>query len=128
MPRGRSSPARWLGGLTAQLAWVNCLPDGLGWLSDTRLAFRIFGGAGFPGQVQYFALGGGELFRGFDLAQRQGSRIWVGSVEWRLPLLRHLTWDCCDHALGLRNVYAAAFCDVGGVRLNGQALGGVAEA
>jgi hypothetical protein len=114
--------------VTAQLSWVWAVPDGLGWLSETRFAFRAYGAAGFPSNVQYFAMGGGELFRGFDLSQRQGSRVWVGSVEWRVPIARHLTWDFCDHAFGLRGIYAAAFCDVGSVYLSNQSLGGVADA
>jgi hypothetical protein len=114
--------------LTGQFSFVKSVPDGLGWLSETRLAVRLYGAAGAPGRVEYFPLGGGELFRGFDLAERQGSVVWVGSVEWRVPLARDLRWDCCDHALGLRNVYAAAFSDTGNAYLRGQPVGGVAEA
>jgi hypothetical protein len=113
--------------LTGQFVYVDYLPDGLGWFSDTRLAFRLAGAIGGPSRVQYFALGGGELFRGFDLAQRQGSKFWVTSLEWRVPLLRHLSWGLCDHALEVRNVYAALFTDVGEIYLNGASVGGVAE-
>jgi hemolysin activation/secretion protein len=81
-----------------------------------------------PNYVQYFALGGSELFRGFSLAQRQGSALWVGSVEWRFPVIRNLNWSCFDHALNLRSIYAATFCDVGNVYLSGQSVGGTAEA
>jgi hypothetical protein len=114
--------------LIGQVAFVWSLPDGLGWLSQTRLAFRASGAYGVPARVQYFPLGGGELFRGFDLAQRQGNLLWVGSVEWRVPIARHLCWDCCDHAIGIRAIYGAAFCDVGDVYLSGQSVGGVAQA
>jgi hypothetical protein len=114
--------------LLGQFTYVQSMPDGLGWLSDTRLAFRLYGAFGLPKRIQYFALGGGELFRGFDLAQRQGSSMWVGSVEWRVPLLEHVNWGLCDRALVVRNVYGAAFCDVGDVYLNGQSVAGLAEA
>jgi hypothetical protein len=114
--------------VTGQFTYVQAMPDGLGWLSDTKWAFRIYGAAGLPSRVQYFALGGGELFRGFDLAQRQGSRLWVGSVEWRMPVAQHLTWSFCDHALGLHAIWCAAFCDVGDVYLFNRSVGGVAEA
>jgi hypothetical protein len=113
---------------TGQATYVQSVPDGLGWFSDTRFAFRLYGAAGLPNNVQYFALGGGELFRGFDLAQRQGNHLWVGSVEWRVPLLRNLNWAFFDRAFALRNVYGAAFCDVGDVFLRGQSIGGVSEA
>jgi hypothetical protein len=76
--------------ITSQAAWVESMPDGLGWFSDTRWAFRLFGAAGLPTQVQFFSMGGSELFRGFDLGQRQGSFVWVGSVEWRVPLATRL--------------------------------------
>jgi hypothetical protein len=112
----------------AQGTYVYDMPDGLGWFSETRLAFRAYGAFGLPNNVQWFALGGGELFRGFDLAQRQGNALWVGSVEWRVPLIKYLRWGCLDHALMLEHVYAAAFCDVGDVYLRGRSVGGVAEA
>jgi hypothetical protein len=113
---------------TGEFTWVPEVPDGLGWLSETRLAFRAYGAFGLPAQVQYFALGGDTLFRGFDLAQRQGSTMWIGSAEWRVPLARHLDCGFCDHALTLRNVYLAAFSDTGNVYLRGQTVGGIAEA
>jgi hypothetical protein len=111
-----------------QATYVQAMPDGLGWLSDTVLAFRLYGAFGLPNYVQYFALGGGELFRGFSLAQRQGSALWVGSLEWRFPVVRNVNWSCFDHALCLRNIFAAAFCDVGDVYLKGQSVGGISEA
>ncbi|HEY7156937.1 MAG TPA: M1 family aminopeptidase [Gemmataceae bacterium] len=111
-----------------QATYVQAMPDGLGWFSDTVLACRLYGAYGLPNFVQYFALGGSELFRGFSLAQRQGSALWVGSLEWRFPLVRNVNWNCFDHALSLRNIFAAAFCDVGDVYLKGQSVGGVSEA
>ncbi len=112
-----------------QATYVQAMPDGLGWLSDTVFAFRAYGAFGLPNNVQYFALGGSSLFRGYDLAQRQGNALWVGSVEWRFPVARELNWAFFDRAFNLRGIYAAAFCDVGNVYLRGQSVGsGVAEA
>jgi hypothetical protein len=54
--------------------------------------------------------------------------LWLGSVEWRVPLVRRVEWDCCDHLVGIRNIYAAAFYDVGDVYLRGHSLGPVAHA
>ena len=100
----------------------------LQWLADTRIAVRAYGATGLPTDGLFFSLGGSELFRGFDLAQRQGSTVWVGSVEWRVPLARGLTYDCLDHIMGLRNVYGALFYDVGDAYTSGHAVAPVAHA
>jgi len=99
----------------------------LRWLADTKWAFRAYGAVGLPNRAEYFPLGGSELLRGFDLAQRQGSITWVASAEWRVPLARHLVWDALDHSIGVRNVYAAAFYDLGDAYLKNQSLGPVAH-
>ncbi len=98
------------------------------WLHDSRWAFRAGGAAALPNDGQFFTLGGGERFRGFDLAERQGSVTWVGSLEWRLPIARNLTWDFVDHIVGVRNIYAVPFYDIGDVLVNGHSLGPVAHA
>ncbi len=114
--------------VTSQLAWVQGMPDGFGYLSDTRWAFRIFGAAGLPTRFEYYSMGGSDLFRGFDLAQRQGSLAWVASVEWRIPLAQRLHWDFCDRVVGIRNIYAALFSDTGAAYANGKRVGNIAEA
>jgi hemolysin activation/secretion protein len=81
-----------------------------------------------PDRGLFFSLGGGEHFRGFDLSIRQGSLFWLGSVEWRIPLVQHVTWDCCDHFVGVRNIYLAPFYDVGDMYVRGRSLGPVAHA
>jgi hypothetical protein len=111
-----------------QFSIVKGLPDCLGPLSQTRVALRLYGGAALPRDGELLTMGGSDLFRGFDLSQRQGSLAWVGSVEWRVPLVRHVTWDCCDHFVGIRNMYAAAFYDVGDCYVSGHSLGPVAHA
>jgi hypothetical protein len=98
------------------------------WLADSRLAVRVGGAAALPNEGQFFALGGGDNFRGFDLAERQGSLIWLGSVEWRLPLCTNMHYDMLDHFVGLRNVYLAPFYDVGNAYVKGQPLGATAHA
>src|SRR5262249_48064634 len=81
-----------------------------------------------PSNGQFFALGGGDNFRGFDLNERQGSALWVGSVEWRVPLATNVYVDCIDHVAGIRNVYLAPFYDVGNSYLMGHQQGPVAHA
>src|SRR5262249_27656614 len=96
-----------------QFSTVHSLPECLGPLSETRLAWRLYGAAALPDSGDYYTLGGADLFRGFDLKQRQGNAVWVGSVEWRVPVFRRVEWDFCDHVAGVRNVYIAPFYDVG---------------
>jgi len=110
--------------------WFGILRDtpGLSWLTDTRLAFRLYGAAALPDNGMFFSLGGGDHFRGFDLQERQGSMTWLASAEWRIPLARDLTWDCFDHFVGLRNIYVAPFYDVGDIYVRGRPLGPVAHA
>ena len=120
-----------------QLSWVKGLGVLRDWfgdgvfidrLADTRLAFRVGGAAALPNDGQFFALGGGDNFRGFDLYERQGSLIWVGSVEWRIPICVNRHWDFVDHVAGVRNIYAAPFYDVGNAYVNNQSLGPIAHA
>lgn len=122
---------------TGQLSVVKELPDltGLGiafnlceWLSRSRLAVRAYAAGGLPDEVEYFLLGGSTLFRGFDQSERQGSLVWVASLEYRMPLVRDVRWDCCDHVFGVRNVYGAAFYDVGDAYTRGRSVGPIAHA
>lgn len=98
------------------------------WLASSRLAVRGYFAGGIPDNVEYFPLGGGTLFRGYDQAERQGSVVWLASLEWRMPLARDLHWDCCDHVLGVRNLYGALFYDVGNAYTNGHQIGPIAHA
>jgi hypothetical protein len=109
------------------LAWMKDVP-GLRWVPETRIAGRLYGAAALPNYAQVFALGGGDHFRGFDLTQRQGNLVWLASLEWRVPLIRDVEWDCCDHIAGVRNVWAAAFYDVGDAYLENHSFGPVAHA
>jgi hypothetical protein len=104
------------------------LHDALEWLADTRFAFRAYGATAAPQRGEFFTMGSDLLFRGFDMAQRQGSTVWVGSVEWRLPVARRVDWDCVDHVIGLRNAYVALFYDAGDAYINGRQVGSVAHA
>src|SRR5262249_50832382 len=96
----------YLGGQSWVQEWLG---PSLGGLADNRVAVRAYGATSAPSKGECFTLGGSMLFRGFDLAERQGSTVWVGSVEWRMPLAKGVRWDVCDHILGVRNVFGAAF-------------------
>jgi hypothetical protein len=114
--------------VSAQASTIKSVPDGLGWLSETAVAARIYGAAALPSNGQFFSMGGSDLFRGFDLRQVEGSDIWVASVEWRFPIIQHVTWDCCDHCVGIRGINGALFYDVGATYLEGHNLSGVDHA
>jgi len=106
------------------------MPEGLGlmepvykWFAQSRFAGRVYAGYALPSQAQIFSMGGGELLRGFDLAQRQGSGVAVFSGEWRFPILRQTEYDVVDHLVGLRNLGGAIFVDTGNVWANGSQVG-----
>jgi hypothetical protein len=111
-----------------QLAGVQQLPDWMGPLESWRVAGRIVAMGAWPNYGQFYALGGDTLFRGFDLAQRQGNALWVANAEVRIPLARNIEWDALDHVAGARNIWLAAFYDVGEVYANGRSVDGVAHA
>jgi hypothetical protein len=100
----------------------------LDYLAQTRIAMRAYGATSEPSRGEFFSMGGDTLFRGFDLSQRQGSSVWVGSVEWRFPLAQGLRFDVCDHIASLHEVYGAAFYDVGDAYTSGHEVGPIAHA
>jgi hypothetical protein len=118
--------------VSSQFSFVKPLPDlseavetpwlsrPLHWLGQSRLAFRIFGGTAMPGRGEFFSMGGSMYFRGFNLAQRQGSSVWVGSVEWRVPAARDLHLNCCDHVMTLHGIDLVPFSDVGNTYISGR--------
>ncbi len=119
--------------ISSQFSFVESLPDlspavesvpwlanSLHWLSLSRLAFRIFGGTAMPGRGEFFSMGGSMYFRGFNLAQRQGSSVWVGSVEWRVPVARGLHLNFCDHIMTLHGIDVVPFSDVGNTYISGR--------
>lgn len=111
-----------------ELAGVTKLPERFERLAGVKVAGRLAVQGAFPDQGQFFALGGGTLFRGFDLAERQGSLLWVFNKELRIPLARNVDWDVADHVAGVKNLYLAVFSDTGAVYANGKVVGNVAEA
>jgi hypothetical protein len=121
----------------SQVSFVKTLRDLLGvseetpflrWLGDSRLAGRLYVAEALQDEAQIFTLGGGELFRGYSPSQRQGSQVWIGSAEWRIPLIQRSNLDAFDHMVGLRNVYGAPFYDVGDAYIKGKETGPVAHA
>jgi hypothetical protein len=130
--------------VTGQFSYVTFVPDlsghldehsGLGkvaepvlrYLADTRLAVRVFGAGGWPNQGEYFSLGGSNMLRGLSLSERQGSTLWLASLEWRFPIWRHTNCSAIDHVMELNNIYGALFYDVGNAYTAGHELGPTAQ-
>ncbi len=111
-----------------ELASVHNLPESLGPLKNIRVAGRVVALGAWPDYGQFFALGGGTLYRGFDLAQRQGNALWVANAELRIPIKQDVTWDVLDHTIGARSIWLATFSDIGSVYTNGHSIDGVAYA
>jgi hypothetical protein len=127
--------------LSSQLSFVQALPDfskhvagvpwlstPLSWLGASRLAMRVYGGTSEPNRGEFFSMGGSMYFRGFSLAERQGSTIWVGSAEWRLPVARNLNLSACDRVFRLQNIDVVPFYDVGNVYTYDHSVGPIAHA
>ena len=114
--------------LSAVSERIPALRPVLDWFADSRFAFRGYGAVALPTRGEFFSLGGGNLFRGFDTNERQGSAVWVASAEWRMPLLTGLHYNAFDRVIGLRNVFGAAFCDVGDTYIRNHQVGPVAYA
>ena len=64
----------------------------------------------------------------FFIHPQTKQRVWIASLEWRVPLVKGIEWDCLDHAAGLRGIYGALFYDVGNAYLNGKQTGPIAHA
>jgi hypothetical protein len=106
--------------MTGEYGIVRPLPEGWGYLSDTRVAARVYGGMGFPDTAPYFRLGGGRRLRALDLSQNLGSSVWLATFEWRFPILRNIDREYLDHVVWWRNLYGSLFYDVGQSYLQGH--------
>jgi outer membrane protein insertion porin family len=57
------------------------------------LALRLMGGLAFGGDVPYselFSLGGADTMRGYEDDEFRGSRYYIGTLEYRIPLTKKL--------------------------------------
>jgi outer membrane protein assembly factor BamA len=110
-----------------ELSFIKGLPPGLAYLSETRLAARLYGGVCLPDNGEFFQLGGPRYLRGLERADRQGNTVWLASLEWRFPLWRDIDYDACDHTARLKHLYGAAFYDVGAIYVNSAIVENVAH-
>lgn len=115
----------WYDRMQAEFVYVKSMPDGLGYLSDSKWAFRVWGGKGWPANGYHFQLGGANLVRGLPRDAWEGDMGWVGSIEWRLPLWKKADVDFLYRIGELQNLYAVVYYDVGDIYLNNQSNSGI---
>src|SRR4029078_11517050 len=90
-----------------------------------KLALRAYGGMGWPDNGYHFQLGGSSRVRGLPRSEREGDKLWVGTLEWRLPVWKRTECEFLYHAAKLENLYAVVFYDVGEIYLDHHSNGGV---
>jgi hypothetical protein len=105
--------------LVGQYGFVRTLPESYGPISRVRFAFRAYGGFGWGDDHFLFRLGGGRRLRALNLQQEWGSSVWLVTSELRFPIWRRMETDMLDHIVQMKNLYGAAFVDVGQSYFNG---------
>jgi hypothetical protein len=106
-----------------QIAFVRKLPDGLGYLSETRLASRFRGGIGSPDNGEHFRLGGAQGFRGQRSEDTEGSAFWLTGADWRFPIRTRMDRPLLDNTANWQSLYAAILYDVGEMFVLGESMG-----
>jgi outer membrane protein insertion porin family len=84
---------------------------------ESTLAARLFGGAGFGGNTQFFRAGGEDMLRGFSRYDTgsSASRFVISNLEYRFPIvfdLNYHIWFFFPDFL-FKNVYGSVFTDNG---------------
>ena len=77
------------------------------------LATRLTAGWGEAADKKLYQLGGPDGLRGFDRKTIEGSRMLMGSIEYRLPLISDLQLSCMDNILSLDKIQPVFFFDAG---------------
>ena len=77
-------------------------------------ALRTMGAVSDGNDNRMFFLGGPLTMRGYDYLQFSGSRMWMGSIEYRYPLLDALIFGWPGR-WGLTNIGGTVFMDTGAV-------------
>ena len=109
--------------VSGQFAAVQRLNHTTGWLSRTKVAGRVSGGYGWDDNGEHFRFGGPGRFRGRSADQTEGNAFWLGSLEWRFPIVGDLNYDVLDNTASLKGVDGSIFYDVGRSYLLNEAQG-----
>jgi len=81
--------------------------------NDTVLAARLKYGWGFPNDKDLYYIGGPDGLRGYKRKTVRGANVFLGSLELRFPLVRHLDQHIFDNILGLESLGGLVFMDFG---------------
>jgi hypothetical protein len=79
----------------------------------SKLAFRVKGGWGYPDDKELFRLGGMDGLRGYNRKDVRGANVFLGSVEYRFPILKDINRNFLDHLLSFEGVDGVVFFDAG---------------
>jgi hypothetical protein len=77
------------------------------------IASRLKAGWGGSGDKELFQLGGPDSLRGWRRKTFEGSRMLLGSLEYRLPLKSGIKFYFLDNVLSLNQIQAVGFIDIG---------------
>jgi hypothetical protein len=78
-----------------------------------KLAFRLKAGIGGSADKNLFQLGGWEGLRGYSAKTIDGSRMILGSLEYRFPIWDEIKFYFFDNIFCLNKIQGAAFFDAG---------------
>ena len=84
-----------------------------GFLPEQKLALHLKSGWGFPSDKNLFELGGDESLRGYGRKAMRGSRFFLGSLEYRFPLIRQTNLRLLDNIISISAFQGVAFFDAG---------------
>ena len=111
-----------------QFSVVQGLPEGHGYLSETRIAARVAGGYGWSENGEHFRFGGPGRFRGRHSDVTEGNAFWLTSLEYRFPLTGEMDLEVVDNLAALRSISGSVFYDVGESYLFDKTQGGIDQA
>ena len=111
-----------------QYSVIQGLPEGYGYLSETRIAARAAAGYGWSENGEHFRFGGPGRFRGRHSDVTEGNAFWLTSLEWRFPLTGEMDLEVVDNLAALRSISGSVFYDVGESFLFDKSQGGVDQA
>ncbi|HMP17387.1 MAG TPA: BamA/TamA family outer membrane protein, partial [Gemmatales bacterium] len=114
----------WYERVQGEFVLVKSMPEGLGYFSGSKWAFRVWGGLGLPDNGFHFQLGGPDRLRGLDRNDAEGDAGWVTSLEWRLPLWKSANTDFLYRIGEMQNLFVTIFYDGGEIYLNGNSNSG----
>lgn len=80
---------------------------------QSKLGVRAKYGWGSVDDKNLFELGGIDGLRGFDRKTVRGANAFLGSVEYRFPILSRLNLNFFDNVIGLRKISGVGFFDAG---------------